>query len=149
MQKYYERIIGKKLSLLKFIWVDLLNKCIPLLKSPEVKLILNTLHFQIRRASKCAEFDRMGVGKREKHKLPTLIFSPFLDNRQKFVKEGNVSKKKWGSLTSLNRKILEKLSFWPKVLYLPTNLPPCMCLMNDMVPLRHEFVCAVGMGKNN
>ena len=93
MQKYYERIIGNKLSLLKFIWVDLLNECIPLLKSPEVKLILNTLHFQIRRASKCAEFDRTGVGKREKHKLPTLIFSPFLDNRQKFVKEGNVSKK--------------------------------------------------------
>ena len=37
----YERIIGNKLEVLKFIWVDLLNEHIPLLKSPEVKLILN------------------------------------------------------------------------------------------------------------
>ena len=60
-----------------------------------------------------------------------------------------MSKKKWGSPTSLNRTILAKLSFWPKVLYLPTNRPPCARSMNDVAPLRHEFACAVGMRKNN
>ena len=90
-----------------------------------------------------------GIEKEEKNKLPTLIFCPFFDNRQKFVKEGDVSKKKWGSPTSLNRKILAKLLFWPKVLYLPTHLPSCARSMNDMAPLRHESACAVGMLKNN
>ena len=28
VQKYYKRIIGNKLALLKFIWVDLLNELI-------------------------------------------------------------------------------------------------------------------------
>ena len=41
MQKCYERITGNKLALPKYIWVDVLNEYIPLLKCPEVKLILN------------------------------------------------------------------------------------------------------------
>ena len=41
VQKYHERIIGNKLALPKFIWVELVNEYIPFLKSPEVKLILN------------------------------------------------------------------------------------------------------------
>ena len=80
-----------------------------------------------------------GGRERGKNRLPTLIFCPFFDNQQKFVKEDDVSKKKWGSPTSLHRKIQAKLSFWPKVLYLPTNLPPCARSMNDMAPLRHEI----------
>ena len=47
MQKYYEQIIGNKLALPKFIWVELLNECIPLLKSPEVKLIVNNCIFKL------------------------------------------------------------------------------------------------------
>ena len=90
-----------------------------------------------------------GVEKREKNKLPTLIFCPYFDNRQKFVKEGDVFKKKWGSPNSLNRKIQANLSFWPKVLHLPTNFPPYARSMNDVAPLRHEFACAVGMRKSN
>ena len=50
MQKYYERIIGNKLALPKFIWVDLLIESISLLKSAEVKVILNNC------ISKLAEF---------------------------------------------------------------------------------------------
>ena len=119
----------------KSIWVDLLNEYIPLLKSPEVKLILNNcIIFQTRRASKCAEFDRARVEKGEKNKLPTLTFCPYFNKGQKFVKEGDVSKKKWGSPTSLNRKIQAKLSVWPKVLHFPTNLPPCAHSMNDVAP---------------
>ena len=41
VQKYHERIIGNKLALPKFIWLELLNKYILFLKAPEVKLILN------------------------------------------------------------------------------------------------------------
>ena len=96
------------------------------------------MHFQTCRASKCAEFDRARVEKGEKNRLPTLIFCPFFDDQQKFVKEDDVSKKIWGSPTSLSRKIQAKLSFWPKVLYLPINLPPCVRSMNDVAPLRHE-----------
>ena len=59
-------------------------------------------------------------------KLLTLIFCSFYDNRQKFVKEGDTSKKMLGSSMFLNRKILAKLSFWPEVLYLPTNRLQCV-----------------------
>ena len=97
----------------------------------------------------CGILSHGGRERGKKNKLPTLIFCPFFDNRQKFVKEGNVSKKKWGSLTSLNHNILAKLSFWLKVLYLPTNLLPCARWKNVVAPLRHEFACAVGMRKNN
>ena len=90
-----------------------------------------------------------GGREKGKNKLPTLIFCPFFDHRREFVKEGDMSEKKLGSPTSLNRKIQAKLSFWPKVLYLPTTLPPCARSMNDVASLRHEFVCAVGMRKNN
>ena len=39
----------------------------------------------------------MGVKETEKkNELPTLIFCSFFDNRHKFVKEGDVSKKKGG-----------------------------------------------------
>ena len=41
MQKCYERITENNLALPTFIWVDLLNKYIPLLKSLKVKLIYN------------------------------------------------------------------------------------------------------------
>ena len=44
----------------------------------------------------------------EKNKLATLIFCPFFDNRQKFAKEDDVSKKKWGSPASLS---------WPAAIY--------------------------------
>ena len=57
-----------------------------------------------------------GGRERGKNKLPTLIFCLYFDNWQKFIKEGDVSKKSGGSPTSLNCKIQVKLSFWPKVL---------------------------------
>ena len=53
----------------------------------------------------------------EKNKLLTLIFCSFFDNWQKFDKGGNFSKKKWGSPFKTT-KILAKLPFWSKVLYL-------------------------------
>ena len=66
MQKYYKRIIGNKLALAKFIWVVLLNGYIPLLKSPEVKLILNNWISKPSELLKCVEFDHVGVEKGEK-----------------------------------------------------------------------------------
>ena len=41
VQRYYERVTGNRLPLPNFIWLDLLNKCIPLLKSIKVKTIFN------------------------------------------------------------------------------------------------------------
>ena len=74
MQKYSERITGNKLALPKFIWADPLNKYIPLLKSPKVKLILNNCISKLAEPSKCAEFDRAGVQKRKKKLTSNIDF---------------------------------------------------------------------------
>ena len=95
VQKCYERIIESKLALPFEVYLgsrDLLNECIPLLKSPEVKLIIA---FPNSQSFKVCRIRSRGVEKGEKNKVPTLIFCSYFDNRQKFVKEGDVAKKKW------------------------------------------------------
>ena len=85
---------------------------------------------------------RGGQRNRKKKKTSNINFFSYFDSRQKFVKEGDLSPKKWGSPTSLNREILGKLSFWLKVLHLPTNLPPCARSMNDVVVFKFAGSCA-------
>ena len=104
VQKCYERILGNKLALPKFIWVDVLSEYIPLLKSPEVNLILNNCISKLAELQSVRNSITRGVKKGEKHKLPTLIFCPYFDNWQKFVKEGDGSKKKVGVTDLIKRQ---------------------------------------------
>ena len=72
MQKYYERITGNKLALPMFIWVDLLNGYILLLKSPEVKQILNNCISKLAELESVRNSIAQGKRKGKKNKLPTL-----------------------------------------------------------------------------
>ena len=69
------------------------------------------------------------------------IFCSCLGNhQQEFVKEVGVSKKEWGHRPlKATAKSWRSCRFGRKcyTVYLPTNLPPCMRLMKDVVPLRH------------
>ena len=71
--------------------------------SPEVKLIfINCISKLAELPSKCAEFDRARVEKKEKIYISNIdFFCPYFDNRQKFAKEGDVSKK--SELTDLSK----------------------------------------------
>ena len=81
--------------------------------------------------------------------FPTLIFFVHILTIGRNLPKKAMCPKKVSSPTSLNPQIQAKLSFWPKVLHLPINLPTCARSINDVVPLRHEFACAVGMRRNN
>ena len=86
-----------------------------------------------------------GGRERGKNKLPTIIFCPFFDNRQNLTKKA-MYPKKVGVTDLFKPQNPGEVVILAKSAY---KSPLCVCSVNDVAPLRHEFACAVGMRKNN